>query len=118
MIELGTREKPVRVTCDLTTHYRHISVKISPQQHEQIEALESDEHLRLARNLYVERGTNLAYGERKLRFSLRSRRLAGCDVTLIVKPSAFKHGRGRSTLDLYATDLKVVRRPGWTWCVG
>ena len=118
MFELGTREKPVRVTCDLTTNYRYIYVKIDYTQQELIETLENNEYGRLARNLYVEKGTNLAYGEVRLRFSSKSRSLAGCDVTCVVRPGAFRHGRGRSTLDLYATDLKVVQRPWWTWCIG
>ena len=118
MIELGAQEKPVRVTCDRATNYRHIYVKVDYTQQELIEALENNEYGRLARNLLAERGTNLVYGEVRLRFSSRSRSLAGCDVTCVVRPSAFRHGRGRSTLDLYATDLKVVRRSWWTWCIG
>ena len=59
MINLGTPEKPVRVTYDLITNYRWIYVKVDYTQHSLIEALESRELDRRSTNLRVTQGTNL-----------------------------------------------------------
>jgi hypothetical protein len=82
-----------------------------------IEALESQEAERLQTDIHIRRGTSLGYGECKLRLPSNSRSLAGCYVTLVVRPGAFRHRHGRSTLDLYAADVQVIRRPWWTWCL-
>ena len=115
--QLGTPEKPVRVNFDETTKYRWLFVKVDYTQHTLIEALEKQEAERLELDAYTQQGTNLGYGECKLRFPSRARRLAGCYVTLVARPGAFRHRRGRSTLDLYATEVKVIHRPWWSWCL-
>ena len=114
-IQLGTPEKPVRVNYDETTKYRWLFVKVDYTQHTLIEALEKQEAERLHTDIHIRQGTNLGYGECKLRFPSRARRLAGCYVTLGVRPGAFRHRRGRSTLGLYATEVKVVNRPWRSW---
>ena len=117
MIQLGTKDNPVRVNCDVTNHYRWIYVRVDYTQRTLIEALESQEADRLLSDIYVTKGTNISCGECKLRFPSNARSLAGCYVTLVVRPSAFRHRRGHSTLDLYATDAQVIHRPWWTWCL-
>ena len=116
-IQLGTKESPVRVNCEVTNNYRWIYVRVDYTQRTLMEALESQETERLLSDVYVTTGTNLGHGECKLRYPSNSRSLAGCYVTLVVRPGAFRHRRGQSTLDLYATDAQVVHRPWWTWCL-
>ena len=68
MLNLGTPEKPVRATCDVTTNYRYIYVKINPRQREEIEAQEDNEYGRLARDLLGARIWSTAsadYGSRR-----------------------------------------------------
>ena len=116
-IQLGAKENPVRANCDTVYRYRWIYVKVDYTQQTLIEALENQEADRLLEDFNIERGTNLGCGECKLRFPSSSRSLAGCYVTLVVRPGAFRHRRGQSTLDLYATEVQVIRRPWWTWCL-
>ena len=115
-IALGTREKPVRVNCDVTSQHRWIYVEVDYEQHQIIDALEMQEGDRQLHN-FGDRGANLAWGEVKLRFPSHSRNIGGCYVTLKVKPGPFRYTRGRATLDLYATEVQVIRRPWWTWCI-
>ena len=82
-----------------------------------IEAMERREADRLQTDIHIRQGTNLGYGECKLRLPSNARRLAGCYVTLVVRPGAFRHRQGRSTLGLYATEVRVVHRPWWSWCM-
>ena len=115
-IQLGTPEKPVRVNYDETAKYRWLFVNVDYTQHTLIEALDRQEAERLQTDIYTRQGTSLGYGECKLRLP-SMRRLAGCYVTLVVRPGVFRHRRGRSTLDLYATEVKVIHRPWWSWCL-
>jgi hypothetical protein len=115
-IQLGSKEKPVRVNCDVANHYRWLYVKVNYEQQQLIDALEMQEGDRLLQDFNIDRGANLSLNEVKLRFPSNSRSLSGCYVTLTVKPGPFRHRRGRSTLDLYATDVRVVHRPWWSWC--
>ena len=117
-IQLGTKEKPVWVNCDVANHYRWLYVKVDFTQQNLIEVLEMQEADRLLEDFNITRGTNVSHGEVKLRLPSNSRSLAGCYVTLVVPPGPFRHRRGRSTLDLYATEVQVFRRPWWTWCLG
>jgi len=116
MIQLGTKEEPVRVYCDASDRYRWLYVRVNRQQQEIIEALETKEGERL-QGFNIDQGTNLCWNEVKLRYPTVSRSLAGCYVTLGIRPGPFRHKNGRATLDLYAVDVKVVRRPWWTWCI-
>ena len=115
-IQLGSREKPVRVSCDTAAQYSWIYVKVNYEQQQLIDTLEMQEGDRQLQN-FNDRGTNLAWGEVRLRYPSNSRSLAGCYVTLKVKPGPFRYNRGRATLDLYATEAQVIRRPWWTWCI-
>ena len=105
----------MRVNCDVTNHYRWLYVRVGYTQRTLIEALESKEADRLLSDIYVTKGTNVSCGEVKLRYPSNAWCLASCYATLVVRPRAFRHRRGHSTLDLYATDVQVVRRPWWTW---
>ena len=116
-IQLGSKEKPVRVNCDASNHYRWLYVKVNYEQQQLIDALEMQEGDRLLQDFNIDRGTNLNLGEVRLRFPSNCRSLSGCYVTLTVRPGPFRHKRGRSTLDLYATEVQVIRRPWWTWCI-
>ena len=115
-VELGTREKPVRVNCDVSSYHRWIYVRLDPEQQQIIDALEMHEG---DRQLYsfADRGSNVAWGEVRLRFPNHGRSLQGCYVTAKVNTGPFRYTRGRATLDLFATEVRVVRRPWWTWCI-
>ena len=108
----------MRATCDVTVRYRWIYVRVDYTQRSLIAALESREMDQMLTSLRITKGTNLAFGECKLRFPSNMRSLAGCDVTLVVRPGAFRFHRGKSTVELYAAEVKVIRRPWWAWCVG
>jgi hypothetical protein len=113
-IQLGTKEEPVRVNCDVSDRYRYLYVRVNREQQQLIDALETQEGERLQD--FNDRGTNLLWNEVRLRFPSTSRSLAGCYVTLEIRPGAFRHRRGQTTLDLYAANVQVIRRPWWTWC--
>ena len=115
-IQLGTNEEPVRVNCDVSNHYRWLYVKVNHEQQQLIDALEMWEGDRL-QDFNTDHGTNLCWNEVNLRHPSTSRSLAGCYVTLGIKPGPFQHRRGQATLDLYAVDVQVIRRPWWTWCL-
>ena len=114
--QLGTKENPVRVTCDVSNNYRWLYVKVDHEQQQLIDALEMREGDRL-QDFNTDHGASLCWSEAKLRYPSTSRSLAGCFATLGIKPSPFRHHRGRATLDLYAVDVQVFRRPWWTWCL-
>ena len=114
-IVLGSKEKPVRVNYDVTNQHRWIYVKVDYEQQQIIDA-EMQEGDRQIHN-FGDRGTNLVWGEVRLRYPSRSRNVGGCYVTLKVKPGPFRYNRGRATLDLYAIEVQVIRRPWWTWCI-
>ena len=116
-IAFGTKEDPVRVNCDVSNQYRFLYVKVDYAQQQLIDELEMQEGDRLLQDFNIDRGTNLSHGEVRLRFPSTSRSLAGCYVTLTIKTGPFRHRRGRATLDLYATEVQVIRRPWWTWCL-
>ena len=116
-IQLGSKEKPARVNCDVATHYRWLYVKVNYEQQQLIDALEMQEGDRLLQDFNIDRGTNLSCNEVKLRYPSNSRSLAGCYVTLQVKQGPVRHRHGRATLGLYAVDVQVIRRPWWTWCI-
>ena len=113
---LGSREKPVRVNCDVTNQRRCLYVKVNSEQQQIIDALEMQEGDRQLQN-FGDRGTNLAWGEARLRYPSNSKNLGGCYVTLKAKPGPCRYSRGRATLDLYAVEVQVIRRPWWTWCI-
>jgi len=113
-IQLGTKEDPVRVNCDVSDKYRYLYVRVNREQQQLIDALEMQENERLQD--FNERGTNLMWNEVRLRYPMISRSLSGCDVTLGIRPGPFRHRRGQTTVDLYAVDVQVIRRPWWTWC--
>jgi hypothetical protein len=115
-IDLGTKEAPVRVNCDVTDHHRWLFVRLNPEQQKIIDALEMREG---DRQLYsfADRGSNVNWGEVRLRFPSRGRNLYGCYITAKVNTGAFRYTRGQATLDLWASEVKVVRRPWWTWCI-
>ena len=115
-IQLGTKEEPARVNCDVSDHYRLLYVSVNHEQQQLIDALEMREGERL-QDFNTDHGTNLIWTEVKLRYPSTSRSLAGCYVTLGIKPGPFRHRRGQATLDLYAVDVQVIRRPWWTWCL-
>ena len=115
MMQLGTKEEPVRVNCDVLDKYRYLYVRVNREQQQLIDALEMQENERL-QDFNADRGTNLMWNEVRLRYPMVSRSLSGCHVTLGIKPGAFRHRRGQATIDLYAVDVQVVRRPWWTWC--
>ena len=116
-ITLGTKENPVRINCDIWSQYRFLYVKVDHAQQQLIDELEMQEGERLLQDFKIDRGTNLIHNEVKLRFPSTTRSLAGCYVTLTIKTGPFRHRRGRATLDLYATEAQVIRRPWWTWCL-
>ena len=46
-IQLGSKEKPVRVNCDTANHYRWLYVKVNYEQQQLIDTLEMQEGDRL-----------------------------------------------------------------------
>ena len=60
-IQLGTKEKPVRVNCDVSNHYRWLYVKVDYVQQQLIDALEMQEDDRLLQDFNIDRGTNLSW---------------------------------------------------------
>ena len=96
-IQLGSKEKPVRVNCGMANHYRWLYVKVNYEQQQLIDALEMQEGDRLLADFNIDRGTNLSLNEVKLRYPSNSRSLAGCYVTLTVKPGPHKRGKRRWT---------------------
>ena len=96
MLQLGSKEHPVTVTCNVSTPFRsrYIYVRIDEVQRSQIEALECLELDRLTPPHYTQKGTNVYNGECKLRLPSKAYSLAGCKVTLVVRPGMFRHSRG------------------------
>ena len=117
MLELGTTENPLIVTCDVTEgRYRYIYIKVDDAQNAQIDALECVELDRLSPVEHTERGTNVHYGECKLRVVTKYRNLTGRKVICMVQPSAIRRVKGRYCVDLCATTVRVVGRV-YCWCI-
>ena len=116
-LQLGTREKPVRVTCDTydRCHDRYIYVQLDEAQCGQIRDLESQELQKLHQNAVKD--SSIYCRECKLQLTSKSYNLIGCLVTLNVRPGSFRYRRGRTVVDLLAEDVVVVRRPWYWWCL-
>ena len=100
------------VACDVSApgSNRYIYVKVDEIQRSQIEALECLE-LDRATLRYMQKASNVHKGECKLRLPSKTRGLTGCKVTLVIRPGAYRHSRGKISVDLFATQVHVVHRP-------
>ena len=116
-LQLGTREKPVRVTCDTYDRCseRFIYVQVNEAQSEQIKEMEAQEFLKFRH--VADTTSNVQYRECKLRLTSKNYNLIGCRVTLFVRPGTLRLRRGRAVVDLLAEDLVVHRRPLYWWCL-
>ena len=112
-------EHPVRVSYDTYDrgHYRYIVVQLSEAQSCRIEALEANELQRLHAIQNTEKASNIYFRECRLHVPKRVRNLNGCMITLVVRPGPFRNRRGRTVVDLFANDIKVIRRTWFCWRV-
>ena len=118
MLEIGTEEQPAIVTCDVTEgRCRYIYVKVPDSS--QLSALEELEYMELSRLspiVNASMGSNVHWGECRLRILAKSRDLTGRKVICKIRPGAIKHIRGKYRVDLYATSIEVVGRV-FCWCL-
>lgn len=118
MLTLGTKEKPLKVVCDSRAryYYRFIYVALDEDQCHQIRELERGELQRLDPIHNGTKESNVHWGECKLRVPRSHYDLTGCRATLNVVPGPFRHRKGRTVVDLFATEVKVVSW-GWGCCL-
>ena len=117
MLEVGTEEQPTIVTCDVTEgRCRYIYLKVpDTSQLSALEELECTELSRLAPIANASMGSNIHWGECRLRILTISRDLMGRKVICRVRPGAIKHIRGKYRVDLHAASVEVVGRV-YCWC--
>ena len=115
MLPLGSKEKPLKVVCDSRAkyYYRFIYVAVDDDQAHLIRDLETRELQRLDPIHNSTKASNIHWGECKLRIPRSNFDLTSCHITTTIVPGPFRNRRNRTTVDLFATDIKVVK---WGWC--
>jgi hypothetical protein len=116
-MQLGTKEKPARVTRDSVLRPRHLWIQFRPEDREMLQRIERDE---LARIGSIWKNSNVKDDNVKVRLPTgydTMKDLTGCQVATHLKPGQFFRVHGSTGVEFEVDRILVVRRPWYWWCL-